>query len=261
MIGDAPTAKSARRALEILEFFSARHTAASVAEISDALSFPQSSTTMLLRELTRLGFLERRASDRRYAPTLRVMLLGAWLQDRLIGQGSLLGLMEGMRRRLNLTALIGLQRSIQAQYILALRRPRSDDSLRTGTSRPILHAAIGKALLMEKSDDEIMALIQHANAVERDPALVVRPAAFLEEMAESRSRGWVESSGLLFAGVRVIAMPLPQLEDQPSLSIGLGGPLRPIQQSRAEIVTELRSVCTALAHPPFPEGRAFPARA
>lgn len=240
------TTKSARRALEILEFFATEHRSATVSELSARLGYPQSSTSVLLKELTRLGYLERQGSDRSFSPTLRVMLLGAWLQDRLIGRGNLLGLLQDLRRRTNCTVLLGMQRGAQVQYILALRRKYSNDRLRTGLLRPICHAAIGRALLMVQPQGEVELVVRRANTEEKDPALKVVLAEFLEEMAESRARGWAGSSGRITRGVGVLAMPLPPLPEHPALAIGIGGPTVTLAQQCDGLIREIRSVCEAV---------------
>jgi len=246
----AATTKSARRALEILEFFATEHRPATVAELAATLNYPQSSTSVLLKELARLGYLERRAGDRSFSPTLRVMLLGAWLQDRLIGRGNLLGLMQDLRHRTNCTVLVGMQRGVQVQYILALRRRRGNDRLRSGLLRPICHAAIGRALVMVKPRSEIELMVRRANAGNKDPALHVVPADFLAEMAESRKRGWAGSSGRIGHGVGVLAMPLPPLAEHPALALGLGGPTVTLNRQRDVLIGEMRAVCEALKAAP-----------
>ena len=79
------TVKSAQRVLEVLEYFAATRDPATVAEVSRQLAFPQSSTSMLLSSLETLGYLTYDADDRTFRPTVRVMLLGSWIQDELFG--------------------------------------------------------------------------------------------------------------------------------------------------------------------------------
>ena len=98
-MSEPSTVKSARRVLEILELFSQGLRKATVMTVANALTYPQSSTSVLLSSLATLGFLRFDPADRTYSPTLRVMLLGSWLQDELFGQGSLVAVMEQLRKR------------------------------------------------------------------------------------------------------------------------------------------------------------------
>ncbi|MFH5927243.1 IclR family transcriptional regulator [Roseomonas xinghualingensis] len=240
------TIKSSRRTLEILELFAETHEPVTEAEVAHRLGYPQSSTSMLLLSLVQLGYLEK--VDRLFRPTLRVMLLGAWLQDRLIGQGSLLRRMDGLRTRTGLTVLIGMQQATRVRYILALRREGTgENEPHAGMARPIFRTGLGKALLLPMPDAAVARLLRRANAEETDPRLRIPQAAFLEDIRQSRERGWATGNASVQKGVGVIGMMLPALPAQPPLSIGLGGALDDIQARQEEIVGELREVCCSLS--------------
>jgi DNA-binding IclR family transcriptional regulator len=248
-LAEGTAIKSARRTLEVLELFAETHSPASVSEVARHLGAPLSSTSVLLASIARLGYLEQDPVDRRYHPTLRVMLLGAWLQDRLLGEGSLLRLMDELRARTGLTVLIGLQRGAAVQYALALRRSSAQggERMRAGMLRPITLAAVGRALLMMKDDREVAQLLRRSNAEAPDPSRRLPLKPFLEEIRQSRARGWAESAGAVRAGLSVLAMPLPTLLDQPPLAIGLGGDRAMVETQREVLVQALREVCGLLA--------------
>src|SRR3546814_12190506 len=73
--------KSAARVLEVLEYFSERQSASSAEEVRRTLGYPQSSTSILLRSLASLGYLNYEPLNRTFRPTIRVALLGAWLVE------------------------------------------------------------------------------------------------------------------------------------------------------------------------------------
>ncbi len=241
--------KSAKRALEVLEFFAVTHRPATVMEVARALGYPQSSTSVLLGGLTRLGYLELDPAARSFRPTLRVLLLGAWQQESLFGDTHLLRLLEELRRRSGFAVLLGMRQRAHVQYILTLRAPRGmvPQELRAGLLKPLCRAAVGLALLLGLPDAEVARLARRANAEERDPALRVAIPALLEEIREGRARGWVESAGRVLPGASVIAMPLPPLRGHPPLAVGLGGREEAVRRAQADIVASLRATCAALA--------------
>ena len=236
--------KSARRTLEVLEHFAATHRPATVGEIARTLGFPQSSTSMLLSELTRLGYLEQNAA-RQFRPTLRVLLLGGWMQDRLLGEGSLLRRLEGLRTRHQATVLVGMQAGARVRYILTLRRPQADPTMRAGMMRHIGRAAVGKALLMGCTDGEAMRLLRRANA--EQPVVRVDVVALMEDLRRSRDLGWTESRGAVVRGQNVIAMPLPPIPDHPPLAVGLGMRVEDSDRRRESLLQALERLRTALA--------------
>src|SRR5215471_12160295 len=82
--------KSAGRVLQVLEFFDDIRRESNVVEIKDALGYPQSSTSALLRSLVELGYLNYNNTSRTYIPTTRVALLGTWIDNDLMRDGGLL---------------------------------------------------------------------------------------------------------------------------------------------------------------------------
>ncbi|WP_169742799.1 helix-turn-helix domain-containing protein [Muricoccus aerilatus] len=241
--------KSARRTIETLELFAETHRSASVSEVAAYLDAPMSSTSVLLAGLARLGYLEQDPVDRRYRPTLRVMLLGAWLQDRLFGESSLLRLAEGLRTTTGMTVLIGVQRGASVQYILTLRRSVSEGGghMRAGMLRPMTRAAVGKALLFGMTDQEVGRILRRANAEEKDASNRIPTSRFLTNLRAERAAGWAESSGAVRPGLSVIAVPLPLLAGQPPLAIGLGGEQPDIEAGKNILVNALKKACKTLA--------------
>ena len=88
---DPKKIKSARRALEVLEYFQGDRTEATVMDIARSMGYPQSSTSELLSCLVALGYLTRNRAARTYKPTARVAVLGARVQPKLFRDGRLLG--------------------------------------------------------------------------------------------------------------------------------------------------------------------------
>ena len=240
--------KSARRTLEILELFSLLHRSASVKEISQTLGYPQSSTSVLLAGLARLGYLEQDPADRTYRPTLKVMLLSGWSQDQLIGEGSLVRRLDELRHSTGLAVLLAMRWGIRAQYLITLRPSSGTYSLRAGVVRPIGRTGVGKALLMQLSEAEASKILRRANAEEPDLASRVSVAGVLADLRASRARGWTESNGAFVAHMNTIAMPLPILPKHPPLAVAVGVPMTNSDALRPQVVSALRKFCTAVDH-------------
>src|SRR5690606_41118792 len=83
-VGDASVVKSAGRALQILEYFDAVQREASVSEISRALHCPQSSTSVLLRSLVHLGYLQNDRYRRTYYPRSEEHTSGLQSRENLV---------------------------------------------------------------------------------------------------------------------------------------------------------------------------------
>lgn len=237
------TVKSARRVLEIFEFFAQTHAPATVKELSQQLGYPQSSTSTLLTSLLSLGYLRYDPVERSYRPTLRVMLLGSWVHDEIFGHGSVISLLENLRQEFGHSVLVGMQQGIHVRYIVTLCSENTGlPPFATGTLRPICRAALGKVLLARKRKSEISLIARRANAQEADPERRVSVPRLLEELEQCRQQGWAQSHGGVVPGRNVLAMALPPMAGQPEMAIGLGGPQEVIAEQHELIVARLKAI-------------------
>jgi DNA-binding IclR family transcriptional regulator len=108
-VAKAAKAKAAERVIEVLEFFDEQHRHATVMDIVRRYNRPQSSTSELLASLVDLGLLYKEPGSRSYTLTPRAAILGSLSQPRLVCDGRLRRLIDGLRDDTGRgTALIGM---------------------------------------------------------------------------------------------------------------------------------------------------------
>jgi len=242
------TVKSARRVLEIFEHFAEKHEPATVGELALRLGYPQSSTSVLLKSLLTLGYLQYDASTRAYRPTMRVMLLGSWVHDEILGQSSVMARLEKLHQEFGHSVIVGMLQGIHVRYVVTLCGEQSGlPQFPTGTLRPACRAAVGKILLARRSNTEVALIVRRTNAQETDPRYRQPEPRVLKDIERCRQRGWAESLGGVVAGRNVIAVALPPLPGQPEFAIGLGGPEAIMDKQRKRIVDRLRELCVTWA--------------
>jgi hypothetical protein len=111
--------------------------------------------------MQQLGYLAFDPVHRGYHPTVRVAILGGWLNEALAPKGSVTNIMEELRRRTGETIILALQNGIYAQYASILLGTSPERIyIRIGALKPICRAAVGKALLAGKSRSEIALLVR-----------------------------------------------------------------------------------------------------
>lgn len=233
--------KSAERALAILEYFREKKRGATVGEIAGGLGLPQSSTTMLLKSLLDLGYLDYTPQTRKFRPTFRVAVLGSWIQQSLFATGPLTDAMDAIGDATGETVLLGLQNGPQMQYIHIVSASHAVQlTAQVGIMRPMTCTALGCILLSRKSDEEIRAIIRRNNADSADNEHRVHERQFMLEIEAIRSQGFAESRGKMVPGANVIAMIVPGQADSTPLAIGVGGPIVRIEERRDEILQIMR---------------------
>ena len=120
--------KSAERTLGLFELFSREQRPVTVGRVSTALGIPQPSVSMLLRNLTDLGYLEYDRSSRSYSPSIRVALLGGWINRRFGEAGAIGAHLNTLQRKVGESAFLGIQNGASAQYVIS-QQPETPDRL------------------------------------------------------------------------------------------------------------------------------------
>lgn len=232
--------KSARRAMELLEFFAEWRRPASVKEVSQSLGWPQSSTSVLLRALADAGFYDQDPRTGMYAPSVRILLAAEWIGEQLFSDKSLLGLMERVHGQTGHTVMIGAQHGVHVRYLHVLQATREGRfTARIGSLRSLFRSAPGKMLLTLKGEREVALLLRRANATETDPAHVLALDDVLREREETRRNGYALSLGTSEPGAAALAILLPVPRGEKPMTLSVGGPLREVVQEKAKLLQAL----------------------
>lgn len=233
--------KSAERTLALFELFSRCEHPLTVGQVARDLKIPQPSASMLLRNLTDLGYLEYSAAGRIYSPSIRVALLGSWINRRLNATGSLATRLDVMQRRTGETAYIAIQNGARAQYVLS-QRANSPNQLdvESGMYRSLTASAPGRVLLSLRPDAEILTWVRRCNAEAEEDRFRTPEPEFLALMAQVRRNGYAETAGDVTPGLGAIAVTIRSPMGQMPLAVGVGGPIAQVAVKKSIILDELR---------------------
>ena len=204
------TIKSARRVLEILEYFDRDHPSATVMDMSRALAYPQSSTSELLRSLTRLGYLHYNRYRRTYSPKARVALLGAWVDPALFRGGTLLGAVDRVAELVGETVLLSTAANYVLQHLHVVQGS-SEHAVHehAGHEDSLLHSPQGRLILSSYRDMHIRTALHRLNAEEEVPERRVHMGDTLQALIALRKQGWIIEPNARDDGVGVVSVLLP----------------------------------------------------
>jgi len=227
--------KSAQRVMEVFEFFAERHQAAPISEVARALGFPQSSTSFLLHTLADLGYLSYDRDLRVFSPTVRIALLGAWIQSDLLGEEGIVKVMKLLRARTGGTVMLGARNGMHVQYVRVLQ-PKDEQRfyIKPGAKRLLTHSALGRMLLSRLQEDLVLKLLRGINLATEDATLRMRPGDLLHELERIRREGYASVENATPGGGS-IAMLVPGIEEENPMAIGIGLPLARLRERRVEI--------------------------
>jgi DNA-binding IclR family transcriptional regulator len=229
------------RTLALLEHFRRTKASAAVTEISDALGMPQSSTSMLLKSLVALNYLEYDTETRRFLPSYRVALLGDWIQRARFGDERITDIMDRLQADIGETVMLGQQVGVGLQYLhVVTTTHRIQFTVNIGEVRPISRTGLGQMLLSSKSNSQVRAIVRRNNADGSDVPAHFRETAIIQEMEAIRQRGYSETRGRTTPGANTIGMLVRSSSKQSLLAIGIGGPIDRMDSKRQEIIDALR---------------------
>jgi IclR family acetate operon transcriptional repressor len=234
---DAKTAgenvKTAGRTLDVLEVFARSRRPMSLTEVAQLIDAPVSSAHALLGTLRARGYIYSFEDSKLIYPTKRILSIA-----QLISRGDPLVeiVLPEMRRLLaatNETIIFGKR---QAEYVTYLEVLESNQSIRysaqPGDTKPLHSSAVGKAMLSLLGDKEITALIRKAGMKQITGATLVEPEKLLEDIRQSRERGFFVTRGENVADVSAVSVVL-RIEGEP-LSIAIAGPIERLSGREAE---------------------------
>lgn len=244
--------KSAVRVLEVLDFFRQQRRPASLKDIADRLHYPPSSATVLLKNLTDLGYLSYDRGSREYFPTLRVASLGDWISHALFGHGEgIFELMQELHRASGETVSIALQNDIYIQYTQVIQ---SIHPLRfhteEGSQRPLTQSATGWLLLASHSDAMVERLVRRAN-IATPRSQDRQPLALMQErVAQARREGVVYAENIPLSGGATVAVLLPVKAQGKPVVLGMGGTVERIRPNKNKYLRLLRELAASVAPAP-----------
>jgi DNA-binding IclR family transcriptional regulator len=200
--------KSAVRTVELLEFFATHQGLHSLAGLQASLAYPKSSLYMLLRTLVDLGWVETDATGTLYRIGMRALLTGTAYIDgdpavRAAGE-TLDWLAQETGETVHLARLDGgdvvYLTTRESQHYL---RPFS----RVGRRLPAHSTSLGKALLADRTDPEVEALLPAELPALTAHTIVRRPALFAD-LTRTRRRGFAVDRQENTIGLRCIGVAL-----------------------------------------------------
>ena len=223
-----------------------------MSDIAQALGYPQSSTTVLLKTLVNLGYLNFDRVERMYFPTPKVTALGDWIPRALFGNTRVLDAMHDVHAATGETVSINTRNDIYLQYVQIIQ---SIHAMRfhvdEGTLRFLTHSVVGWVLLSTLPDDKIDNIVRRTNIAIAKPAERVRIEKIMTEVEQIRAQGYGYTENLPFLGGATLCVLLPvTIQNQP-VALGLGGVAERVRANRENYLAALQRAAKSI-HPSDP---------
>lgn len=234
--------KSAERVLSVFEYYSRVQTPLTVSDISRGLDIPQPSASMLLAYLRHLGYLDYDRVTRTYVPSIRIALLGSWIERHFSSSGGLARRLFALSRALDECAFVCVQNGAAVQFVL-VENPHAAFRLNvdSGVFRSLTHTAAGRLLLSLKSDKEVVSWVRRCNA-EAASGRKVPEGRMIEIVRDIRRSGYAQTHGDATPGLSAIAIHLRSPTGVAPLAVGCVAGLDQMKEKGDEALRLLRDL-------------------
>jgi IclR family transcriptional regulator, acetate operon repressor len=214
--------QSLDRAFAILEAMADAGGMIGLSQLAERANLPLATIHRLVRTLVDLGYV-RQEPSRQYSLGPRLMRLadtsakriGAWAKPAMTAAVEILG------ESVNLAVLDG----DEIVYVAQVQPSANFMRMFTEVGRRTLpHAtAVGKAILAERPDSEVVALLDRTGMPRYTERTLTSSQQFLAELADVRTRRYALDEGEQELGVRCMAVAVPDAPQPMALSVS--GPL------------------------------------
>lgn len=222
--------QSVERALSLLTCFSEQQPEWRSIDLARRMGLTASTASRLLGTLEALGFVEREAQTGLYhlGPT-NVRLAGIALNQSRLRREAIMELVT-LSHTMGLGANLSVRRGAEIFYLAhedAPAAPRVYTLL--GRANPIHATGMGKALVADLPEDGVVALLREAGMPRYTANTITEPAAFLEELASVRDRGFATEREELALGRACVAAAVRDGSGHVAGALSLSGPLSTIR--------------------------------
>ncbi|NKJ48530.1 hypothetical protein CIC12_17650 [Burkholderia sp. SG-MS1] len=228
--------RQAAQVLELLEFFAQIKRPASLAEISETLDWPRSSTHNLLTTLKSLGYLYEPRPKGGVYPSPRWWELVEAIRSGETPSVEMENLLEFLANATGETTALAAPNAGQVMFV-GVRESANPIRYTTqiGNCVPMHATAAGRALLSQRSAAERLALLRRADYIRYTPHTLMNPDDIEAEIERSIKKGWFLGNEEYSPGLMGVALALPMPARHYALLIS--GPVERLKSRTNDIAT------------------------
>lgn len=238
---------SLAKGLNVLELLVERGDA-SVSEVAKALGFNRASSHRFLSTLQELGYVDK--SERaRYSAGMKLLEMGLRLAGRLEARKISKPYMQRLAETFKETVNLGLYDSYE---ILHVDKIDSHEILRidarSGSRTPAYCTALGKVILAYLPSSEQADFLNRVKLKRHGPNTIRSKKKLKAELARIQEKGFAVDDEELSVGLRCVAAPIFDHNDQASYALSISGPAVRLSLKRIDrIQSRLRKICREIS--------------
>lgn len=187
--------QSIDRAFDIIEYLGSHPNGGNLSEIAQDLKLPLSTVYRITRDLVQSGYLRKNLQTNTYSIGLKFVELSRPNIKNLELRTEAHPHLNILSHQLESKVYLATVSDEQICYVdSVIPTQNSSPHSLIGQKRPLFSTGLGKALMMMKSDEEILKLVDRQGLVAYTPYTIVEPEDLIHEIGIYRERGWSEDN-------------------------------------------------------------------
>jgi len=218
---------SVQRAIDILNLFDRRTQELGITDIARALNLPKSTIAGLMFTLEHNNYLDQNTVTRKYRLGFKLAERAGVFLDQFDLRRVALPVLETLRDSSNESVNLAIR---DGEYVIYIERMLGNNTLGMRSEvgkRELIHStALGKAILAQLPVVEVKQFVASYEFKPVTPRTITDPAAFLEELNETKLRGFSVDNQENELGGRCVAAPILDYLGKPVAALSLSVPIQ-----------------------------------
>lgn len=228
--------RSLEKGFRVLESFGAAEPELTLAEAARRAGLDNGTAFRLLNTLVALGYVDRVAGTRRFRLTLKCLDLGFNAVARMELRDRVRPVLRSLVGEVNEAASVGVLDGADAVYVERVQAGlvRLGVDVHIGSRIPAYCSAIGLAILAFLPRCDQSRILDLAPRPRLTPRTMTDKRAIQDRLAATRRAGYIVVDQEITAGLRALAAPILDADDQPIAAVSVVAPV--IRMSFEEFV-------------------------
>jgi len=214
--------QSLEKGLKVIAIFDADHQKLTVTEVAKAVDLTRANARRILLTLQYLGYVH---SDGKYfSLTPKTLTLGYAYLSTLPFEQLAKPYMKRLAEAVNESCSISVMDGPDIVYVARVQTSRiMTIALRVGTRLPIHATSMGRVLLAGMEEEALVKAVSKIDFQRFTEYTITDTEMFLEDIVETRKRGWALVDQELEIGVRSIACPIRDKQNKVLGALNISG--------------------------------------
>ncbi len=245
-MNDEIKVKSLKKALDILDCFTARTPELGITEISTQLNLYKSNVHNIIQTFEQCGYIEKNPDNNKYRLGMKILELSYIINTSLGIHKIVHPYMSSLSNELNEVIYFAIPKDNHILYLEGTY-PSSSYSARSmiGETAEMYCTSLGKAILAFLPHQQQAEAISAQSMTAFTPNTISDPQKLMEELALVREQGYSVDNMEHEIGIRCVGVPVYRRDGNLLGAISISGPSPRITDDKIEVYARKLKECSA----------------